>query len=201
MHLQLLLLGACTALATSIQLPEPSGPYHVAVHIQPFNDTSRADPLDPSGKSVSRRLLASIFLPVEEQHLCKAETVPYMTPAVAKAYGTRYAEVGFPDTLFGLFEMQLCSIPRAQPGCKPSPGKRHEFPLLFLEPGFGESRLLYSAMARSFASHGFAVVTVDHPFDAVVEFPDGTVIPAANISDSDTKALEKVVKVNHAPEV
>ncbi|GJN86218.1 hypothetical protein PLIIFM63780_009797 [Purpureocillium lilacinum] len=70
--------------------------------------------------------------------------------------------------------------------------------LIVLTPGLSESRLLYSALARSLASTtGLPVVTVDHPFEAQpgVEFPDGSVVPGLNVSGGDEAALSRLVKV------
>jgi hypothetical protein len=52
-------------------------------------------------------------------------------------------------------------------------------------------------MARSLASEGYAVVTIDHPYDAsVVEFPNGKIIKTVGISDEDIPALTKLTQVS-----
>lgn len=46
---------------------------------------------------------------------------------------------------------------------------------MLFQPGLTNSRLQYIYMAASLASAGYAVVTMDHTFKAlVVEYPDGT---------------------------
>ena len=84
---------------------------------------------------------------------------------------------GIPNGTFESFKLSMC---------KQSPqlaNKMRDFPLVLFSPGAGNSRLLYSAMAQSVASHGYIVVTIDHPYDAaVVEYPEGTLVLAANIS-------------------
>ena len=73
-----------------------------------------------------------------------------------------------------------------------------EVPLVFFSGGLGLSRLWYSALAQSVASFGFAVVTVDHPYDAdVVEFPDGHLVLAIN-STWDKAESELDVRVRAA---
>ncbi|GJN74747.1 hypothetical protein PLICBS_008840 [Purpureocillium lilacinum] len=77
-------------------------------------------------------------------------------------------------------------------------GRGGKAQLIVLTPGLSESRLLYSALARSLASTtGLPVVTVDHPFEAQpgVEFPDGSVVPGLNVSGDDEAALSRLVKV------
>lgn len=60
-------------------------------------------------------------------------------------------------------------------------------------PGAGTPRLYYGALAQSLARSGYAVITIDHPYDAdVVEFPDGTLVFNTNIT-LDIPSLKKVV--------
>ncbi|KAM0262115.1 hypothetical protein ACHAQJ_001856 [Trichoderma viride] len=192
------LTPVCLLLSVSraVLVPGLTGPYAVAMKEQPLIDTSRADPLDPTGKSKTRRLLVSLYLPVDKsRRSCPAMTVPYMTPPVAASYGQQAAQFGFPDTLYDPFQMEFCDLKKLSP-CGQASNKKKEYPLILFDPGFGESRLIYSAMARSLASHGYVVVSVDHPFDApAVQFPDGTIIQGVDLDDSNLSVLQKVLKV------
>lgn len=185
------------SVSTAVLVPGPTGPYAVAMKEQPLTDTSRADPLDPTGKSKTRRLLVSLYLPVDKsRRSCPAVTVPYMTPPVAASYGQQAAQYGLPATLYDPFQMQFCDLKKLSP-CGQASNKNNKYPLILFDPGFGESRLIYGAMARSLASHGYVVVTVDHPFDApAVQFPDGAVIEGADLDDSNLSVLQKVLKVS-----
>jgi dienelactone hydrolase len=70
------------------------------------------------------------------------------------------------------------------------------FPIVIFSPGLGISRLVYSGIAQSLASQGYAVVTVDHPYDAaIVEYPDGTYVLAANITTPDQITFDLDVRV------
>ncbi|PNY28625.1 Platelet-activating factor acetylhydrolase [Tolypocladium capitatum] len=191
-------LLAFPALSAAVLVPGPTGPFAVAMKLQALTDTSRRDPLDPTGRSQNRRLLFSAFLPVDEScGACPGTTLPYMTPSVAAWYGQQAAANGLPADLFSMFEMEVCDLDKL-PARGREKGNEHEYPLVLFSPGFGDSRLMYGAMARSLASQGYAVVTVDHPFDAMsVEFPDGTVIPGANISAEDPGAVKRVVQVRN----
>lgn len=184
------------SISGAILVPGPTGPYAVAVKEQALTDTSRdPDPLDPTGKSKSRRLLVSLYLPVDtSRRSCPTMTVPYMTPPVAASYGQQAAQFGVPDTLYDEFQMEFCDLKKFSP-CGQASNQGKEYPFIFFDPGFGESRLIYGAMARSLASHGYVVVSVDHPFDAAaVQFPDGTVIEGADLDDSNLSVLQKVIK-------
>jgi len=51
---------------------------------------------------------------------------------------------------------------------------------------------MYNAMVQSVTSFGFVVLSIDHPYDAeFVEFPDGSIVLAANIS-SDAQIAQAV---------
>ena len=64
------------------------------------------------------------------------------------------------------------------------------YPLVIFSPGLGNSRHMYNAIAQSVASFGYVVATIDHPYDAeFIEFPDGTIIKAANIT-----SVEQIVQ-------
>lgn len=57
-------------------------------------------------------------------------------------------------------------------------------------PGLGYSRLTYNVIAQSIASSGYIVVTIDHPYDApIVEYPGGTLVFAANLSDAQNEQI------------
>ena len=74
-----------------------------------------------------------------------------------------------------------------------------EFPIVLFSPGLGNSRLLYSAIAQSIASSGNIVISIDHPYDAnVVEYPDGTLVLAANISSDAQIKLDVNTRVKDA---
>lgn len=182
-------------LGGAILLPEPSGPFSVALRIQPMTDQSRLDPYAPN-KQQKRQVLASVFWPVDAKS-CSSERVPYMPPATAQAYGLTAEEMGLSNDTFLSFEMTVCQI-MAGSTCKNVQTKNTRFPVAVFSSGAGNSRLIYSGMAKSLASYGYVVVLLDHPYDAeIVEFPDGTIITAANITD-EIEDLQKATGVSRA---
>jgi hypothetical protein len=169
------LLGAGNA----ILLPKPSGPYGVALRTEGMTDKHRIDPYDP--KKGQRHVLASIFWPIDSAS-CSNTAVPYMPPAVAKFYGQRAQSMGLSNDTFAAFQYEVCKTPVAQKGCG---SKKESFPLAVFSSGAGNSRLLYSNLARSLASYGNVVVLIDHPYDAdLVVFPDGEIIKSGNIPET-----------------
>ena len=182
-----ILLGSIASAA--VLVPEPTGPYDVAMKVQEVTDWSRPqDPLDNKPQPRGRRLLLSVFLPIDRHNKnqsCTRITIPYMTPLVAADYGAQAGAYGLPTDTYSQFNLQFCDLSNISP-CNDKGCRRREFPVILFTPGLEESRLLYGAGARSLASQGYIVITIDHPYEAPhVEFPDGTVIVGKNMPDAD----------------
>jgi dienelactone hydrolase len=60
-----------------------------------------------------------------------------------------------------------------------APAGSRGYPVVIYSPGFGSWRNASSALVEDLVSHGFVVVTVDHPYDALaVEFPNREIVKA-----------------------
>ncbi|PNY23145.1 Platelet-activating factor acetylhydrolase [Tolypocladium capitatum] len=190
-------LTAVLAVTKAILVPGPPGPFPVAVRVQGFTDTSRLDPYAPKDRPHPRRVLISVFQPLEPRREYPTELVPYMPPQTANVYGEQVATLGLPNDTLARFELEVPKLPTA--GAEGKHHHEHRYPLVLFSPGYGVSRLVYSAGARALASRGYVVVTIDHPYDAlIVEFPEGEVFLSANISVEDPAELVKAVKVRAA---
>ncbi len=185
----------------AIVLPKPTGPFSVGVSVSTLTDTKRMDPFAPLSTPHMRRVAISTFVPLNTTITpCVSRSVPYMTPLVAEDYDALASASGLGSKTFKSLSMQLCDIPQGKLCSQGRHGRpdvtKSPRPLILFSPGFGQSRLLYSFMARSLASEGYIVITVDHPYDAtVVEFTDGSFVRAANISSDDIPAIEMAINV------
>jgi len=163
-----LLFGAAQALL----VPPPPGPFSVAVKNFELVDPSRIEPFAPEADA-KRRFMASAYLPVDTRYECEAQVVAYMPALTASVFARLGESLGLPQELVGMFEMEFCDITTVKLDVD---AKKREFPVAVFSPGFGGTRLVYGALARSLASLGYIVITVDHTYEAlVVEFPDGSV--------------------------
>ncbi|ETN43914.1 uncharacterized protein HMPREF1541_11045 [Cyphellophora europaea CBS 101466] len=168
--------------ATLPTIPSPSGPYGVGLQTAELINNALLDPYAPS--NVSRRIMVSAFYPTSRGTSCKQTKYPYMPPATAQVYDTMYAPVGLPNGTFEAIGMSLCN-PTATTSDRGRP-RRQSHPVALFSPGLGNSRLIYSVTAASLAAQGFIVFTIDHPYDApIVEFPDGSTVPAVDIDTKD----------------
>ena len=171
-HASVVLLGCVTVFAQdAIVLPRGTGPYLTSLSNEEWVDTAR---LDPFNSSHVRRIMVSRFDPVLPS-LCRFETVPYLTPVTAATEDEILAEYDYPRGLWKRFVHESCKKTNVR-------GRRQEnrekkWPLALFSPGLNTTRLFSSHFAQEIASHGFTVITMDHPYDTdVVEFPNGDVI-------------------------
>lgn len=166
---------------SKVLLPKPSGRYDVGLQTAKLLDKTREDPFAPSQRP--RALMVSFFYPAgRDSALCLAD---YMPPATAAFEDQRFAQYGLPNGTFEKLSLQVSCRNSSTDTYKHANGRDH-CPVVLFSPGLGTSRLLYSAIAQSVASAGYFVATIDHPYDAdIVEFPDGELVFAANITDAD----------------
>jgi pimeloyl-ACP methyl ester carboxylesterase len=168
--LSLLSWSLLAAVDATAVIPHPTGIYGVCLGTTKLTDTGR---MDPYNTKQHRNVMLSAFYPIGPLAKCNTKVVDYMPPATARTQDDFYAQYGLPDGSFESIRLSLCK----------SPQHTDVYPLILFSPGLGNSRLIYSALAQSVASHGYTVITIDHPYDAnVVEYPDGTLILGANIT-------------------
>ena len=198
-----LLFSIFPAIVSSTIVTGPRGPHPVAYNVETLTDETRWDPFAPSESPHKRRILVSIFSPLDRDATddCQLEDpIPYLPPATAVQWQVVISEaLGLPDYLFDGFELQFCQAPSQPP--------KTEYPVVIFSPGMTVSRLFSSAQAQSLASHGFTVITVDHPYEStVVEFPNGDVVYGFNVTDATDELAEESVGVGefiflHSPQL
>ncbi|MEU3476641.1 alpha/beta fold hydrolase [Streptomyces sp. NPDC033754] len=147
-----------------LRLPAPTGPYAVGATVRHLVDPSRNDPWAP--EIGVRELMVTVLRPTATGR--GFPRMPQLTPAAAEVF-TGLAHLIRPH-LPAAGADWAATLTHAHTGAPPLPGRR---PVLLYSPGGGDSRAMGSSLAIDLASHGWTVVTVDHPGDASeVEFPD-----------------------------
>lgn len=165
------------AAAQAILVPRAPGPYSVAVEHFELIDKSRIDRFAPT-PNTPRRFMASAYLPISRDHQCQTYNAPYAPTLTATVYDRLLPIYGLPAGFLEQFEVEYCNASTILPQ---EHAAKKEFPVAIFSTGLSLSRLAYGVMARSLASLGYIILTVDHPHDALfVEFPDGSNITAAN---------------------
>ncbi|MEU4730436.1 alpha/beta fold hydrolase [Streptomyces sp. NPDC023588] len=150
--------------APLLRLPAPTGPYPVGAQVLHLVDRSRNDPWQP--EIGVRELMVTILRPAVPGR--GFPRVPQLTPGAAAefAFLAHLVRPHLPATGVDW----AATLTHARAGAPPLPGQR---PVLLYSPGGGDARTMGSSLAIDLASHGWTVVTVDHPGDASeVEFPN-----------------------------
>jgi dienelactone hydrolase len=145
-------------------LPAPSGPHPVGTVALRLVDATRPDPW--TGQPY-RELMVSVRYPAAATEGYPA--APQMLPGEAAGFVRLNSLAGVPAEQVDWAATRT----HAHTGAPVAPGRR---PVLLYSPGAGDPRALGTTLCDDLASRGYAVVTVDHTYDAgAVEFPGGRV--------------------------
>ncbi|KAJ5879859.1 Platelet-activating factor acetylhydrolase [Penicillium solitum] len=150
-----------------VPLPSSTGPCDVTLHASELVDMSRTDPYDPKGGQ--RYIMVTTFTPV---NCGSVHSTSYIPNATARYEDESFQSSGIP---LGTFESLRIQTQTQQ---QPPPFRPHgDYPVVLFSPAVTTSRLMYTLMLQEIASNGFAVVSVDHPYDAdIVEYPNGRTV-------------------------
>ncbi|KAL4739550.1 PAF acetylhydrolase family protein [Aspergillus similis] len=151
---------------TTITLPSSTGPCSVTLHASELVDKSRTDPYDPDGHK--RSIMVTSFTPVNCGSISSRSYIPNAT--------ARFEDAFF--QLFGVLPGTIESLRiQAQTQTQPFGLQSRDYPVVLFSPAVGTPRLMYTLLLQEIASHGFAVVAVDHPYDAdIVGYPNGRTV-------------------------
>ncbi|MBB1152872.1 MULTISPECIES: alpha/beta hydrolase [Amycolatopsis] len=161
-----LLAGSTVPPAQSLvlDLPAPTGPHQIGVTALHLVDRTRTDPWD--AKLGFRELMTTVFYPAADTH--GYPLAPQMTPAAAGLFSAIDVPYLHPELPRSGVDW-AATMTHAYTGAPAEPVRR---PVVLYSPGFGDPRTLGTSVAEDLASHGYVVVTVDHPGEtSEVELP------------------------------
>ncbi len=148
-------------------IPAPDGPYKVGTRFYELTDPSRKELY--SGRDEPRRFQIQVWYPAEP------------TPRDPRAHWMNHADVfarsisqylGLPS--FFLDHLALVKLPAYQDAKVAS--STEAYPVILFSHGWNGFNAQNTGQALQLASHGFVVITVQHPYGAVVTvFNDGTI--------------------------
>ncbi|MBL8960355.1 MAG: hypothetical protein JNJ98_10920 [Gemmatimonadetes bacterium] len=175
----LLALVAVAALGWAfplIFLPAPTGPYQVGSRWLTVVDSTRVEDF-VADSAVKRALLLRIWYPSDST---AASAAPIMPPLQAQSLAKA---MNLPAFAFS----HLSRTPTHTWPDAPLSGKEATWPVVLFSHGFGigyESQ--NTVQMEELASHGYVVVSIDHPYEAgVVAYPNGHVVRMAPAPFSD----------------
>ncbi|MGA5168447.1 alpha/beta hydrolase family protein [Streptomyces lavendulocolor] len=173
--------------------PAPSGDFAVGTRVVQWTDplrheTATSDPRD------RRTVVVQLWYPAKRSP-AGAQRAQYLgrTQSEARIVSDALARyTGLPGFL-------VDGVPRAHSHAvfdAPVADGGGRFPVVLFSPGLGGVRTQNTAWAEELASHGYAVVAFDHPYDsAAVVLADGRTIntritPTGNDDEDDRRAVE-----------
>ncbi|MCZ1008163.1 hydrolase [Streptomyces lydicus] len=151
-------------------LPAPTGRYQVGTVALRLTQWTRADPW--TGRRTRRELMVSIRYPARAG-AGRYPTAPQLSAREAAAFDVRnnFSEQ-VPRGKVRWAATRTSAHVGAPPAAGRAPGQR--LPVVLYSPGVGDPRSFGSTLCDELASRGYAVVTIDHTYEApAVEFPDG----------------------------
>jgi dienelactone hydrolase len=158
--------------AAPLKLPALTGPYAVGRDVLHLVDAGRADPWVPTRR---RELMVSLYYPARRG---TGTPAPYAsTDEVAQALAAQGLAIP-PEAL-------STARTNARDHAARLPGR---WPLVVLSPGFGAPRWTLTALAEDLTSHGYAVASIDHAYEAAgAAFPAG-ILPCVACAAAQTPA-------------
>ncbi len=185
---------AATGTPARLTLPAPTGPFPVGMVPLHLRDEARLDPNARPGRF--RELMATVWYPARAADAAAYPLAPWMTEGALRAF---LDDVGYP------LPPSLAPLTSGHQGA-PVHRAGRPLPVVLYSHGAGSHRADHTIVVQELASHGFAVVTVDHTHDGITEFPDGTVVtrdaPLPGLHPRDYAAdllflLDRVVDLAH----
>ncbi|GHI51284.1 lipase [Streptomyces rubradiris] len=157
-----------------LRLAGPTGPFAVGAVELHLVDRSRTDPW--SGRP--RELMATVVYPAVDVR--DRPRLPWLPPGAERALKARYG---------GALDGYAMPLTHGADGAPVRPGR---YPVLLYSPGAASDRTFNTLVVEELVSWGYAVVTVDHPYDSgEVEFPDGRVVLSVG-EDSEEEVVAAV---------
>ncbi|MGW4744788.1 alpha/beta hydrolase family protein [Streptomyces sp. NPDC004290] len=153
--------GADSPAAERFTLPTPTGPYPVGTVQLHLVDRSRPDAL--AGPGHFRELMATVWYPARDVR--RYPVAPWMPDGAFRAF--------VDDAGFG----ELASLGPLTAGHVGAPVRRtgRRLPVVVFSHGAHSHQGDHTTVVQELAGHGYAVVTVAHPYDTYTEFPDGRI--------------------------
>jgi dienelactone hydrolase len=161
----------------TLSLPAPSNPATIGSVSLHLIDSARWDPFAPT--HAHRSLMVTLWYPALKSTV---PTAKYLDGVVAHVVD------GELDVAAGTFES---AHSHARSAATVAARGGRGYPVILYSPGFGSWRNASTALTEELVSHGFVVVTIDHPYDAAaVEFPNHAIVKSRPpVVPGDTKAL------------
>ncbi|MFD3687895.1 alpha/beta hydrolase family protein [Nocardiopsis sp. NPDC058631] len=165
--------------------PEPTGPHTVGRTELHLLDPGRGHPWVEGADD--RDLTVSVWYPAEDGG---EEHAPYVTRSLRGPLRSQLEQLGLHRDTVDFESSRTNALLDADAAAGAGP-----FPVVLFSPGFRMTRFLNTSNAEELASHGYAVVSVDHTYETpAVDLPDGRVI-RTRVPDTGTATYQEAIAV------
>ncbi|MEU5211859.1 hydrolase [Streptomyces sp. NPDC020742] len=184
--------------AAPLTLPAPTGRYPVGTVSLHLVDHRRQDPwVGGRGRAVPRELMVSVRYPAGAG-AGRYPRAPQLTAREAAGFdGLNNFSPPVPRGKVAWAATRTYAHEGAPVAGDRQAGRR--LPVVLYSPGAGDPRSFGSTLCDELASRGYAVVTIDHPYEApAVEFPGGrvarSVMPAEMVKAQKAGRMTQLLK-------
>jgi pimeloyl-ACP methyl ester carboxylesterase len=162
------------AAAPPFDLPAPTGPHRVGTTTWRVADPARTETLADGGARREVEVLA--WYPRQsspnDSASAGAPLAPYLREGIAEVQGFASLFRGATNVFDRLADVQTHATVDAPPVSTPA-----SLPVLVFSHGFGSLATAYTALLEDLASHGYAVLSIVHPYEvAAATLSDGRVV-------------------------
>ncbi|KAI1382729.1 uncharacterized protein F4822DRAFT_95135 [Hypoxylon trugodes] len=169
--------------ASTINIPEPTGPYQVGVSTHTIKHFNANDPLAPN--NVSTAFLATIFYPTLQKPEDAAR--PYLNPETAAYYEKSW------NYTSGVLSSITSTVQKNAPFLQGAVGESPYPTILFGPGGVGPPVEGSTILLSELASYGYTVIGLDHPFEQpFLRFPNGTGVYGIDVDLNNTQLLDAI---------
>ena len=149
------------------ELPAPTGPHPIGTTTWRVTDPSRTETLADGSSHREVEVLA--WYPATTD---RARPAPYLREGLGEVQGFAALLRGAQDAFDRLADVRTHASVDAAPASRPA-----RLPVLVFSHGFGSLATAYTALLEDLASHGYAVLSIVHPYEvAGATLSDGRVV-------------------------
>jgi dienelactone hydrolase len=166
------------------ELTKPQGDYKVGTRIFRWIDYSRAEQIT-SDLNDKRNVVVQAWYPTEEN--AKGSHSDYLD-----GMGSLPEKIGIiPRWIFDHYDqINTYGIMNA-----PISKAQNQWPVIIFLTGNGASRAFYTSLVAGLASHGYVVLAIDHPYEAMItQLADGKIVTTTENHLNDDPDLTKFMK-------
>ena len=165
------------------KLIEPKGHYKVGTRIFRWIDSNRAEQIT-SDLNDKRNVVVQAWYPTEQDtkgthssYLDGMDNLPEKIGIIPRWIFDHYDQIN-------TYGMENAPISKAQ----------NQWPVIIFLTGNGSSRAFYTSLVAGLASHGYVVLAIDHPYEAMItQLADGKIVTTIedHLNDSDLSQFMK----------